>query len=140
MTSRAVSASLPNNSERRIAVSYLMSQKNRGVLVIYFNMPRLIDQDVITDVGRELTALGKKAEEGLVLMNFGNVKYMSSAMLGKLIAFNKDCKKNEVKLKFSNISKDIMEVFTITRMDKLFQIHNDEKDAMAEFEKEGWNL
>ena len=61
------------------------------------------------------------------------VQYMSSAMLGKLVQLHKRCKADKIKLKLCNISKNVMEVFEITKLNKLFEIKPDEAAALAAF-------
>jgi anti-sigma B factor antagonist len=62
---------------------------------------------------------------------------MSSSMLGKLVQIHKKCKEFKVKLKLSGIKKEILEVFKITKLDKLFDIASDEAAARKAFLKRG---
>ena len=119
-------------------MSNVMAQKNRGVVVAYINEPKLLDEKTITEVGRELIGIMDRAEQRMLLINFQQVRFMSSAMLGRLVTLHKDCKKNKISLKMCNIRKDIKEVFTVTKLDKLLKIYPDESDAMTAFEKDGW--
>jgi anti-sigma B factor antagonist len=121
-------------------MAYLMSQKNRGVLVVYINEPKLLDERIITSVGGELNAMMDRAENGMLLVNFQQVKFMSSAMLGRLVTLHKGCQKNKINLKLCNVRKDIREIFSVTRLDKLLKMYSDETDAMTAFEKDGWLL
>ena len=121
-------------------MSHLMSQKNRGVLVVYINEPKLLDERIITETSKELMTMVDKAEQRMLLVNFQSVRFMSSAMLGKLVTLYKDCKKNKVNLKMSNVHKEITEIFKITKMDKLFKIYADESHAIAAFEKDEWQV
>ena len=118
--------------------SSVMAQKNRGAIVVYIQEPKLLDERIITAVGRELKAMMDRAEHRMLLINFQHVRFMSSAMLGKLVNLYKECKKNEINVKLSNVDKDIKEIFSVTRLDKMLKIYDDETDAMAAFEKDGW--
>ncbi len=121
-------------------MAYLTSRKDRGVVIVDFDMPKLLDQNIITLVGKELSGMLESAGDGAMLLNFENVIFMSSAMLGQIVKLNKNCKKNEVKLKLSNIRKPILEIFKMTRLDKLLSLYPDEAQAMAAFVKEGWEI
>ena len=68
-----------------------------------------------------------------ILLNFMNVEFLSSAALGKLITLDKKLKAAKGQLKLSSIRPEIYEVFAITRLNKLFDIHDDEADALATF-------
>ncbi len=54
-------------------------------------------------------------------------------MLGKIVQLHKRCKADKVKLKLCGISKNPLEVFKITRLDKLFEIHKDAPAALPTF-------
>ncbi|NIL97825.1 MAG: anti-sigma factor antagonist [Planctomycetales bacterium] len=117
-----------------------MSQKNRDVLVVYVNEPKLLDERVIGETAEELLKLVERAEKRMLLVNFQHVRFMSSAMLGKLVSLYKNCQKQKVNLKFSNVQKEIAEIFKITGMDKIFKIYGDENQALLAFEKDGWGI
>ena len=94
---------------------------------------------MIDDVGRTLDKLLDKCEHGKMLLNFDGVKFMGSAMLGKLISLNKKCSEYKVKLKLAAIDPQIMQVFKMTRLDKVFDIYPDEGRALSAFEGgKGW--
>ena len=56
----------------------------------------------------------------------------------KLVMLNKKCKTGGVSLKFCEVSPNVMEVFKITKLNKLFDIQSDEEKAVASFDKKGW--
>jgi len=118
--------------------SSVWSQTNGEVLIVYFNESKILDDARIQQVGKDLTQMVPKAEKGKMLLNFQSVGFMSSAMIGKLIMLQKKCKADNVDLRCSNITANIMEVFKIMKLDKVFDIYNDEADAMKAFEKKGW--
>jgi anti-sigma B factor antagonist len=74
-------------------------------------------------------------EEGWrkILLNFGNVEYLSSAALGKLITLNKKLGQAGGKLILCNIDPQIHEVFEITKLDKFFKIMKEEQAALQAF-------
>jgi anti-sigma B factor antagonist len=113
----------------------IVSQRRGEVLIVYFNDARILDATEIDQVKREVVALIEKAKDGKMLLNFQEVRFMSSSMLGALVTVSKKCKAAEVQLKISNIAADLMQVFTMTRLDKLFEFHDDESGAIAAFEK-----
>jgi anti-sigma B factor antagonist len=121
-------------------MAHVMAQKNRGVVIGYINQAKLLDEKTIREVGTELIGMMNRAEQHMLLVNFEQVRFMSSAMLGRLVTLHKECTKNKIQLKLCNVRKDIQEIFAVTRLDKLLKIYGDESDAMTAFEKEGWLL
>ena len=119
-------------------MSSLMSQKNGDVLVVYFTDSRILDEATIQAIGDDLEQMANRAEDGKLLLNFENVRFMSSAMLGKLVSLNKKCKAEMIDLKLCSISKDIMEVFKLMRLHKLLDLQTDEDRALSAFAKKGF--
>ncbi len=74
-----------------------------------------------------------KSEEDKIVLDFQAVEFMSSSALGMLIRFYKRCREFKVRLKLCNISRDILEVFKITNLNKVFEIHTNQEEALAAF-------
>jgi anti-sigma B factor antagonist len=114
--------------------TYLDLKDAGEVLVAGFRQASILDQSVIDQIAREFEQLELEAASNRkLLLDFQLVEYMSSAMLGKLIQLHKRCKADKIKLKLSGISKNPLDVFKITRLDKLFEIHADAPAALAAF-------
>jgi len=103
------------------------------VTVVRFVDRKILDEANIQEMGQELTQLIEEEKKTNLLLNFTNVEFLSSAALGKLITLDKKVKAHGGKLKFSNIKPEIYEVFAITKLNKLFDIKDDEADALAAF-------
>lgn len=115
----------------------LHSITSGDVIVAYMGEHRIVDQARIDEIGRFLETLFNKAEQGKLLINFEGVKFMGSAMLGKLISLNKKCKDAKVQLKLCSIDDQILQVFKLTKLDKVLDIQPDEGRALSSFEKKG---
>lgn len=118
----------------------IMTQTNGDVTVVYFTEGQILDEVKINALNQELTKVAEKVAGGKLLLNFNDVHFMSSSVLGKLIALNKRCKADKTDLKMSNIAPSIMEVFKITNLHKVFEIHEDEAKAIAAYNKKKWGL
>ncbi len=59
-----------------------------------------------------------------LVVDFDGVPWMTSALIGQLVLLNKFAKMNDVVLRLANVSKNVMEVFRITRLNKVFQFGN----------------
>jgi anti-anti-sigma factor len=100
---------------------------------LQWNEFSVLGADDIQELGDELFALVESEERKTLLLNFSNVEFLSSAALNKLIILDKKVKAVSGKLKLSNLKTEIREVFAITRLDQLFDIKDDEADALAAF-------
>ena len=58
---------------------------------------------------------------------------MSSAMLGQIMKLAKQAKNDKIDLKLSDITPEIMEVFKLTRLDKILDIQKTEAAALTAF-------
>ncbi len=103
------------------------------VTVIRFRDQKIIEDINIQELGRELFELLEVEKRKKLLLNFSSVDFLSSAALGKLITLEKKVKANDGVLKLSNIRPEIYEVFAITKLNRLFDIKDDEADALAAF-------
>ena len=103
------------------------------VTVVRFVDRKILDEANIQELGQELFHLVEDEKRGNLLLNFSSVEFLSSAALGKLITLDKKVKSHGGKLKLSNIRPEIYEVFAITKLNRLFDIKDDEADALASF-------
>jgi anti-sigma B factor antagonist len=116
----------------------LTSYSKDGILTVVFEDARILDETKLDQLSRELAEMLNKTTEERVILDFRNVKFMSSSMLGKLIQVQKKAGEFKVKLKFCSIDPEIRQVFKITKLDKVFDIEADEASARAAFMKRGW--
>jgi anti-sigma B factor antagonist len=94
---------------------------------------KILDEASIQELGQELFALVEEQHKKSLLLNFTGVEFLSSAALGKLITLHNKVKASGGRLKLSNIRPEIYEVFVITRLNKLFDIRDDEAAALVAF-------
>lgn len=117
--------------------------EDRGeVVMVSITQARILDEASIRAIGTEFDKLTLEAASGRkLLLNFKGVEFMSSAMLGQIMRLSKKCKADNIKLKLCGICPQILEAFTITRLDKVLDIAPDEEAALAAFGgsgKRGW--
>lgn len=104
-----------------------------GVTVVSFVDTKIVTEENIAEVGDQLYALVEDDGLSKLLLNFGNVQYLSSAALGKLINLKKKVGAVKGKLKLCCIHPDLLEVFRITRLDQVFEIYPEEAVALAKY-------
>ena len=114
------------------------SYSKDDILTIRVLDERLIDPEQLKRLFDDLYALLGKSDEQQVVLDFGAVKFMASAMLGKLVALKKKCDEYKVKLKLCSVAPDILQVFKITKLNKVFDIQTDEATARKSFNKRGF--
>ena len=104
-----------------------------GITVARFTDKKILDETNIQLIGNQLSSLVDEDRRQKIVLDFSNVEYLSSAALGKLITLDKKVKAIGGKLRFCSIRADILEVFKITRLDKLFTIKENQDKALEGF-------
>ncbi len=103
------------------------------ITVVNFVDKKIIDPAVIDELGDELFALIDRDQRKAIVLNFGNVEFLSSATINNLIKLERKARAAKGSIRFSNLRRDIREVINILRLDKLFSIHAEEAEAVAAF-------
>jgi len=113
--------------------SRLKVNRSNGVHVVQFADRKILEELSITEIGEELSNLVDTQPGIKLLLNFSSVDHLSSAALGMLITLNKRVAQANGALKLSNINAQIYEVFKITRLNQVFDIHPTAEEALAGF-------
>lgn len=112
---------------------HLTVTEAEGVKIVEFSDRKILEELAISEIGDELVQLVESSDDPRLLLSFRNVQHLSSAALGMLIKLNNQVQEKNGTLRLSNISPQIYEVFKITRLNKLFDIHESLDDALASF-------
>jgi anti-sigma B factor antagonist len=110
---------------------HLLEMEQIGeVTVVRFTRRSILAPQLIESVGREL--LGLVAQEGCrrVVLNFGRVESVGSAMVGKLIQLLRHVEARGGHLAFCRVDKFLMEIFKILEIPRLVRIYGEEQEAL----------
>jgi len=101
--------------------------------VVRFVDRKIIDAADIELMGAELLSLVDDQQKTNLLLNFEGVEFLSSAALNKLITLNSHVKRAGGVVRLCNVHPQIQEVFSLTRLDRMFDIMKSEESALAKF-------
>ncbi len=108
-----------------------------GVSVVKFADEKISDPARIETLGGELMDLvGDDSEREKLLLNLENVRFLSSAAINKLIVLEKRVRAQGGKLRLSNLRPEVRDLFSYTKLDSLFSILDEQKEAIESFEQE----
>lgn len=113
--------------------SRLRVRRVDNVTQIEFIDRNILDEANIQLIGEEIAALIDAETSPRLLISFANVDHLSSAALGTLITIRTRIEAKKGQLALANIDPQIYEVFVITRLNKLFQIHETTEEATKNF-------
>jgi anti-sigma B factor antagonist len=101
--------------------------------VVRFVDKKIIDATEIEQLGAELVSLVDEAQKTQILLNFEGVDFLSSAALNKLLTLFKRVKAAGGKMRICSLHPQIREVFSLTRLDRMFDIDKNEEVSLKRF-------
>lgn len=113
--------------------SRLKIKRDGAIVEVQFRDRNILDEANIQQIGDEIAAIIQAEASPRLLINFSDVDHLSSAALGTLITINNRVRTLKGQLRLSNIDPNIYQVFQITRLNKLFEIHETADKARASF-------
>ena len=115
----------------RISVEY-----TDGGTVIAFNDEKILEEKGIQALQDSIMSVVEQSAQIKLILDFRNVKFLSSAVLGLLIRISKKVYEYDGQLRLCNIDPKIYEIFKITRLTKIFDICQSMDDAMESLSSE----
>jgi len=116
-----------------MANSHLLVEDYAGVTVVKLQDSSILDTHVIDRIGRELYALTDEQNRRKLVLDFSNVKFLASHTLGVLLTLRKKSQAIGGSLVLCGLRKDLMQVFLITNLDKVFEFFSDDAAALRHF-------
>ncbi|MCL4220381.1 MAG: STAS domain-containing protein [Phycisphaerales bacterium] len=113
--------------------SRLRITNRENITLVEFMDRNILDEMNVQAIGEEIGALVEGSAHPRMLISFANVDHLTSAALGALITVRNKVKAKNGELKLADIDPQIHEVFEITRLTGLFDIHPTSQDAMKSF-------
>lgn len=68
-----------------------------------------------------------------VVVNFNDLKYISSAGLGVFMAYVETMRENKGDIKFSNMKENVYNIFDLLGFPILYEFYKDENEAIKKF-------
>ncbi len=104
-----------------------------GVTVVKFVDEKIMDEGNIQIMGNQMFGLVDEDGRKKIILDFSNVKYLHTAALSKFTTMNKRAKNAKSRLRFCCISGQPLEVFTISLLNRLFDIFDTLEEALEGF-------
>jgi anti-sigma B factor antagonist len=95
---------------------------------------RFIGGDETEELKKTINDLQEKQNKKLVI-DLGKVLYVNSTALGLLVSAHTHYAKADGKVKLCDISKNIENIFVITKLTMVFDVYESQIDAVASFSK-----
>jgi anti-anti-sigma factor len=104
---------------------FLMVQRYDNIVLAKVMKERLLDPPVIASLSEALLAECDRTARLSLVIDMADVGYLSSAMIGKLVAVYKSAKAGKGRVAVAGLKAPLMQMFKVTQLDKLFDFAPD---------------
>jgi anti-sigma B factor antagonist len=111
----------------KISVEYAKS-----ATIVSFTDEKILEERDIKALQESIMSVIEQTDRIKLILDFGNVRFLSSAVLGLLIRLSKRIYEHGGQLKLCNINPKIFEIFKITRLTTTFDIYKDVESAVED--------
>ena len=112
---------------------HIESTRHGTVDVVRILERRLLDEPFLDDLRAEIGPVVGSHRDVNLLLDLGGVEFLSSAMLDAMCRFYRKIHAAGGQLRLCGLKPSIAEVFRTTNLDRLFPIHADVEEALAQF-------
>ena len=103
--------------------------KNGDLIVVRLGKHLVLDELTVNEISDELLGVADRPDCHRLLLDFSGVACLSSAMLAQLVRLHRKMEPKGEKLRLCGITSHLRSVFATTRLDRLFDITENEADA-----------
>jgi anti-sigma B factor antagonist len=89
---------------------------------VTFEDEQILEEAQIRELQKSLEPVIEKNKDNQLVLNFANVKFMTSAMLGLLVRIHKRVGERSGELELRNLDKNLRKLFEITQLTKIFNL------------------
>jgi anti-sigma B factor antagonist len=100
----------------------IIVESGMDVTIVTFTEARIVDEEQIRELQKSFGPIVEKNQDKELILNFDNVKFMTSALLGLLVRIHKKVCELGGRLRLSNLDPNLRKVFEITQLTKVFEI------------------
>jgi len=129
-----VPASHPSDYECKpegvLSYCHLEVEKNGDVIVVRLGKHRVLDELTVKKISDELLGVGDRPDCRHLLLDFSGVTQLSSSLLGQLLKLRRKIEPQGENLRLCGLNLQLRSVFATTRLDRLFDIMDNEAGAI----------
>lgn len=114
---------------------FLMVQRYENIVLVKVMRDRLLDSANITSLAEALNAEVDRTMKISLVIDLSEVGYLSSAMLGKLVAVHKNVKLVKGRVALAGVKAALMPMFKVTQLDKLFEFAADAEQLILAYRR-----
>jgi anti-sigma B factor antagonist len=118
-----------------MSCDFLVVQRYDKIVLAEVKKERLLDPPSIASLGDALIAECDRTAKISLVIDLTEVGYLSSAMIGKLVAVHKAAKVSKGRVAIAGLKPALLQMFKVTQLDKLFQFAPDAQSVILEYKR-----
>jgi len=111
--------------------SGLVVTEIQGVTIVNFRDPSILDGAAVERLGDELYGLVDQQAKQRILLDFRQVKFLSSTMMGILMAMHKKAARIKGKVVVCGLKDSLVKVFKMMQLHKVLNLARSEEQAIS---------
>ena len=111
----------------------ILSDENS--VVVRFVDSQILDESHARSIGLKLLQLADDVDDKDLIVNFDNVCFMASTMIGQLVALRNKCHAQQVGLKICCFKPEVAEAISLMNLDKILEVFECEASAKSATQK-----
>lgn len=113
-----------------MAETRLKLEKQPGVTIASFRDSSILDVVTIQQIGKELGDVVAGLGTGKLVLDFTDVRFLSSQALGTLVSLQRQADSVGARVVLCSIRPEIVRIFKITNLDKVFRFFGGRAEAL----------
>jgi len=107
----------------------------QGVEVVEFTHRSTENANRVEELGRHLHDLADRRGCRRIILDFANVRFLASSVLGIIVTLQQKLEYQKGKLALCGLRKELRQVFKFAQLDTLLTFHDSRDDALASFQE-----
>ncbi len=108
----------------------ILIQTMWDITIVDFQEARLLEAQQLEAIGRELYRLVDEMDRKKLVLDFAKVQFLASAAIGMLMNLHKKSTAIKGTFVICSLRRELMKVFEIMKLTKVFQFAADEGEAL----------
>ena len=109
----------------------MRTSEENGVTIVEFADETRLDGLAVDQIRDQLTALVEEGGPSRILMDCAALEFLSSQALGLLVTLRIKAARSETRVVLANVPEILMDIVTLTQVDRLYEILPTREEAMA---------
>lgn len=116
--------------------SFFSVAREGEIYIVVLDRKRLSDDDNLEQLSQDLNLLIEKQEVRRLVIHMSKVKYMTSSVIGRLIAVHRRINRIEGRMILAELTSDVAETLSASRLIEYFAVKPDLPSALAALQVE----